>query len=98
MQPLKNDIDHKLLPTIVKHDLNNTELELMRLPARFGGMSLDDPLLDSGRKHADSIKCIANLTKQIMESGDDLMKSMDVRQQEEGNCAATSRSFTKGEG
>ena len=32
MQPLKDANDHKLLATIVKHDLNDTELELMRLP------------------------------------------------------------------
>ena len=77
MQPLKDAIDHKLLPTVVKHDLNDIELELMRLPARFGGMSFDDPVLDSGRKHTDSLECTANLTQQIMENGDDLMKSIE---------------------
>ena len=55
MQPLKDEIDHKLLPTLVKHESNDLELDLMRLPARFGGMSFDDPVVDSGRKHADSI-------------------------------------------
>ena len=97
MQSLKNAIDHKLLPTIMKHDLNDTKLELMRLPEWFGGMSFDDPVIDSGHKHADSIECTANLTQQIMESGDDPMKSI------ESDCrrkvtAATSRSFAKDEG
>ena len=54
------------------------ELELMRLPARFGGMSIDDPVVDSGRKHADSIECTANLTQQILENGADLMQSIEL--------------------
>ena len=77
MQPLKDAIDHKLLPTLVKHDVNDIELELLRLPARFGGMSFDDPVLDSRRKHADSIECTANLTQQIFESDEDLLQSIE---------------------
>ena len=50
----------------------------MRLPARFGGMSLDDPVADSGRKHADSIECTANLTQQILENGADLMQTIEL--------------------
>ena len=78
MQPLKEVIDHKLLPTLVKHELNDSELELMRLPARFGGMSFDDPVVDSGCKHADSIECTANLTQQILENGAELMQSIEL--------------------
>ena len=78
MQPLKDAIDHKLLPTVVKHELSDVELELMRLPARFGGMSFDDPVTDSRRKHDDSIKSTTNLTKQILENGADLMKSIEL--------------------
>ena len=65
MQPLKEAIDHKRMPTLVKHELNDMEFELMRLPARSGGMSFDDPVVDSGRKHADTIECTTNLTQQI---------------------------------
>ena len=50
----------------------------MRLPARFGGMSFDDPVVDSGCKHADSIECTANLTQQILENGADLMQSIEL--------------------
>ena len=78
LQPLKDVIDYKLLPTLVKHELNDLELEVMRLPAQFGGMSLDDPVADSGRKHADSIECTANLTQQILENGADLMQSIEL--------------------
>ena len=78
MQPLKDVVDYKLLPSLVKHVLNDSELELMRLPARFGGMSFDDPVVDSGCKHADSIECTANLTQQILENGADLMQSIEL--------------------
>ena len=77
-QPLNDATDHKLLPAIVKHILNDSGMELMRLPARFGGMAFDDPLVDSGRKHADSIYCTANLSQQIMNNGNDLRKSIDL--------------------
>ena len=56
MQPLKNATDHKLLPAIVKHVLNDSKMELMRQPTSFGGMAFDDPVVDPGRKHADSIQ------------------------------------------
>ena len=78
MQPLKDVIDYKLLPLLVKHELNDSELELMTLPACFGGMSFDDPVVDSGYKHVDSIECTANLTQQIFENGADLMQSIEL--------------------
>ena len=78
MQPLKDVVDYKLLPSLVKHVVNDSELELMRLPARFGGMSFDDPVVDSGCKHANSIECTANLTQQILENGADLMQSIEL--------------------
>ena len=83
MQPLKDAIDHRLLPTLVKHEVNDMELELIRLPARFGGMSFDDPVADSMRRHEDSIQCTAiqctaNLTQQILENGADLMQSIEL--------------------
>ena len=78
MQPLKDAIDSKLLPAVVKHILNDEEMELMRLPARFGGMAFDDPVVDSGRNHADSIQCTTNLSQQIMDNGNDLMESIDL--------------------
>ena len=41
-------------------------------------MSFDDPVVDSGRKHTDSIECTANLTQQILENGADLMQSIEL--------------------
>ena len=78
MQPLKEPIDHKLMPTLVKYELNDMELELMRLPALLGGMSFDDPVVDTGRKHADSIECTANLNEQILENGTGLMQRFEL--------------------
>ncbi len=77
IQPLKDAIDHKLIPKIVKHELNDTELELMTLPTRLGGMSFNDPVKDSRSKHADSIECTAKLTQLITDNGTDVMTSID---------------------
>ena len=77
MQPLKDAIDHKLIPKIVKHERNDTELELMTLPTRLGGMSFNDPVKDSRSKHADSIECTAKLTQLITDNGTDVMTSID---------------------
>ena len=46
---------------------------------------MDDTVADSGRKHADSIKCTTNLTQQIMENGNGLMQSIEM-----DNCAKMS--------
>ena len=78
MQTLKETIDHKLMHKLVKHELNNLTLELMRLPAQFGGMYFKDPVIDSGSKHADSMECTTNLTQQIFKNGDDLMQSIEL--------------------
>ena len=75
MKPLKDVIDQRLLPTLVKHQLSDMKMKLMRLPARVGGMSLDDPVEDSRQKYDDSVKCIVNLVQQIVQSGDDLVGS-----------------------
>ena len=50
---------------MTKHQPNDLEVEMLSLPAAYGGMTLDDPVADSRRKHADSIKCTANLTDLI---------------------------------
>ena len=76
MQPLKEAIDNKLIPVLTKHQLNDAETELVRLPAGLGGMSFDDPVNDSAIKHSASIECSANLTNQIKANGSDVMGSI----------------------
>ena len=75
---LKDAIDHKLMHTLVKHEHNNLKLEFMRLPAQFGGMSFEDPVIESGHKHADSLECTNNLTQQILKNGYDHMQSIEL--------------------
>ena len=53
-------------------------MELMRLPARFRGKAFNNPVVDSGHKHADSIECTANLSQQIMDNGNNLMQSIEM--------------------
>ena len=41
-------------------------------------MAFNDPVVDLGCKHADSIECTANLSQQIMDNGNDLMNSINL--------------------
>ena len=61
-------------------------MELMRLPAPLGGTSIDNPVADSRQKYAgaDSVKCTVNLTQQFVESGDDLVGSIEWDYKEKG--------------
>ncbi len=74
MQPLKYAIDHKLLPALVNHELSDMELDLLRMPARFGGMSFENPVVDSEQKY---LECTANLTQQILGCETDLMECIE---------------------
>ncbi len=77
MQPLKDAIRNHLIPSLIKHDLSDNEIEMVSLPARFGGLSLDDPVSDSGRKHQDSIKCTAKLASMIVDGQPTLPGGLD---------------------
>ena len=81
MQPLKDAIRSKLIPTLTKHELNDLEMELMTLPARYGGMSFDDPEADSQWKHSDSLECTATLTGLILDGESELPRNMDLDQE-----------------
>ena len=39
MQHLKEAVDNRLIPTLMKYPLNDAEMDLVRLPARLGVMS-----------------------------------------------------------
>ena len=76
MQGLKEAIDNKLFPALIKHQLNDAEIDLVCLPDRLGGISFDHPVNDSALKHATSIECTANLTNQIKANGSNVMGSI----------------------
>ena len=77
MQPLKDVIRSKLIPSLTKHELNDLEMELVTLPARYGGMSFDDPVTDSQSKHTDSLECTATLTGLILDGETELPRGVD---------------------
>ena len=47
--------------------LNDVQLELVMLPACYGGMSLNDPVSDSHRKHSASLECTTRFTALIIQ-------------------------------
>ncbi len=81
MQPLKDVIHSKLIPTLTKHELNDPEMELVTLPARYGGMSFDDPVADSHCKHTDSRECTTTLTSLILDGESELPWGTDLDQE-----------------
>ena len=81
MQPVKDAIRSKLIPMLTKHDLNDLEMELVTLPARYGGMSFDDPVADSPHKHTDSLECTTTLTGLLLDGKLELPRRTDLDQQ-----------------
>ena len=77
MQPLKDAIHRKLILTLTKHDL---EMDLVTLPARYSGVSFDDPEVESQCKHTDSLECTTTLTGLILYGESELPQSMDLDQ------------------
>lgn len=47
MEPLKYAAHRKLISTLTKHKLYDLEIELLTLPAGYGGMSFDDAVANS---------------------------------------------------
>ena len=78
MQPLKDAINHKLMPTLVKHELIDMDWNSRGCLCGLEVLPFDDSVVDLGHKHADSIKCTTNLTQQILENGADLMHSNEL--------------------
>ena len=81
MQPLKDAIRNKLIPKLTKHEMNDLEMELVTLPARYGGLSFDDPVADSQSKYTDSRECTATLTGLILDGESELPVGADLDQE-----------------
>ena len=77
MGPLREAIRNRLIPTLTKHEFNDLEMELVSLPARYGGMTFDDPVADSSRKHDDSLKCTAMFTNLLLNNESELPETAD---------------------
>lgn len=95
MVPLKNAIRSRLIPTLTKHDLNDLEMELVTLPARYGGMSFDDPVADSSIKHTDSLEYTATLTSLLVDGATDLPAGSDLDHEAKAAIKARHRSALK---
>ena len=80
MQPLKDAIRNKLIPKLTKHEMNDLEMELVTLLARYGCLSFDDPVADSQSKYTDSRECTATLTGLILDGESELPVGADLDQ------------------
>ena len=77
LQPLELSIRNAFLPAITEHPLpNNSERELLALPARHGGIALTDPASRSLSEYEASVKITSPLTEAIL--GQDPDYSYDI--------------------
>ena len=76
MHPLRDAIRGSLIPALIKRELSDVELEMLTLPARYGGMSFDDPVTDSHRKHAASLECTTHLAA-LIEQGQSVLPDVN---------------------
>ena len=77
MQPLKDAIHSKPILMLTKHDL---EMDLVTLPARYCGVSFDNPEAESQCKHTDSLECTTTLTGLILYGESELPQKIDLDQ------------------
>ena len=78
MRPLKDAIRRKLIPMLTNHELNDLEMELVRLCTRYGGMSFDDPVANSSCKHTDSLKCTTFFTSPVLDGESELRRGASL--------------------
>ena len=95
MDPLKNAIRSRLVPTLTKHELNDLEMELVSLPARYGGMSFNDPVTDSSTKHTESLEYTAILTSLLVDGATELPVGGDLDQDAKAAIKARHRTALK---
>ena len=81
MEPSKEAIRSKLIPMLIKHEFNNLEMELMMLPAHYGGMTFDDSVSDAPCKHVDSLECTTTLMGLILDGEPKLPPNVDFDQE-----------------
>ena len=65
LEPLKCAISDVLIPTLVEHQVAETERDLLALPVRMGGLGLVNPVNQSRQEYEASIKATGPLVKQI---------------------------------
>jgi hypothetical protein len=66
MQPLENAIRQKFLPALLGREINDLERELFSLPARYGGLGIANPCIQSDRQFANSEELTMPLLALIM--------------------------------
>ena len=54
MQPLEDVIRRKFIPALLGREVNDLERELFSLPARYGGLGIGNPCVQSARQYTNS--------------------------------------------
>ena len=68
LQPVENVLRQKFIPALTGHTQpGDVERELFSLPARLGGLGINNPVLEASENYAASQRLIATLVALIMQ-------------------------------
>ena len=91
-KPLEEAIRQRLLPSLTgQNAFNDTDRDLMALPARLGGLGITDPSRQTSPQHIASVKITAPLVTLILEQSHSYPTEAKAEQTEEKKKARTSR-------
>ena len=91
-KPLEEAIRQRLLPSLTgQNAFNDTDRDLMALPARLGGLDITDPSRQTSPQHIASVKITAPLVTLILEQSHSYPTEAKAEQTEEKKKARTSR-------
>ena len=78
LEPLERAISDVLIPSLLEHQVTETERDLLALPVRMGGLGLVNPVNQSRQEYEASIKATAPLVKQIVKQAVEPPNDEDV--------------------
>ena len=79
LEPLEKAISQILIPAITDHQCNPLDRDILALPARLGGMGLENPSHEAEREYASSKRVTAPLVDQIVAQSHQLPNESHIK-------------------
>ena len=79
LEPLEKAISQILIPAITDHQCNPLDRDILALPARLGGMGMENPSHEAEREYASSKRVTAPLVDQIVAQSHQLPNESHIK-------------------
>ena len=79
LEPLQKAISQMLIPAITEHRCNRLYRDILALPARLGGLGLENPRREAEREYSSSKRVTASLVDQIITQSHQLPDDLYVK-------------------